>query len=399
VGGEEFVNVGTQQAPTASRRVVGYSVATVLVAVATVALTWATDPTTAWITALALFAVVVVQVVFGRWLAARQASLAVAMGFIGFIAVLMGLACFGGPEAAMFQFIAHPLVWTYSRSFRQAVFNSTLLTVGVGVGSAFTTGWAVAAGMAALSLAFSIAIGSWLSHWIKLARQRAELIAELRATQESAQELEYQAGKQAERARLAREIHDTITQNLTGIVLATQRVRRGGSDVDIAEQFAVIEELAASALTEARSLVSGQPSAAAADLVASVQRLGVSFQRETSVVVSVHAELAEPLDTETGVVLLRCVQESLANVRNHAQAHHVSISLDSDAACVTLVVADDGIGLAAAGEPNSGHGHGIANMTERVGLAGGTFAVTETAPGTVVRVSLPIGERHSVSAG
>lgn len=389
------MNLEMRRVPAESWHVAGYSLATVLVAAGTIALTWGTDPTSAWITTAALLAVVIVQLGFGRWLVGGQAPLPLAMGFIGFIAVMLGLACFGGPEAAVFQFVAYPLVWTYARSLRLSIFGSILVAVGVGVGSAFATGWAVAAGGAVLSLVFAIGIGSWLSHWIKLARERAELIAELRATQESARNLEWLAGKQAERERLAREIHDTITQDLTGIVMATQRVRRSGSDTEVTEQFAVIEDLATAALTDARALASGQPSAEATDLVATVQRLAASFQRETSVAVTVSAELAEPLDTETGVVLLRCVQESLANVRNHSQAHHVSIKLDATATHVALVVADDGIGRAAAGEPAPGCGHGIANMTERVGLAGGTFAVKDAAPGTVVHVSLPVIERSA----
>lgn len=91
---------------------------------------------------------------------------------------------------------------------------------------------------------------------------------------------------------------------------------------------------------------------------------------------------APAVDREGEVVLLRCVQEALANVRKHAKARNVRISLDE----AGVTISDDGIGIGEA----AGGGYGLAGMAERVRLVGGTVDVGDADPsGTTVRVVLP----------
>jgi signal transduction histidine kinase len=94
------------------------------------------------------------------------------------------------------------------------------------------------------------------------------------------------------------------------------------------------------------------------------------------------------------VVLLRCAQEALANVRKHANARVVQISLETTAEGTGLTVTDDGVGI---GE-KTGTGYGLAGMAERVRIAGGTLAVgLSPSGGTTVRVVLP--RRVEMGAG
>jgi signal transduction histidine kinase len=93
------------------------------------------------------------------------------------------------------------------------------------------------------------------------------------------------------------------------------------------------------------------------------------------------------------VVLLRCAQEGLANVRKHASASKASVLLAADDHAVTLTVRDDGIGPSdeAIGIEN---GFGLNGMRDRVGLVAGSveFGASEDGSGAVLRVRLPLPE-------
>jgi signal transduction histidine kinase len=195
-----------------------------------------------------------------------------------------------------------------------------------------------------------------------------------------------EAGATAERSRLAREVHDTIAQTLTSIVMLAERARRDGS----ADTIALIEEAARDALSEARALVVVESPATtpSGSLAQALHRLGERFQRETGVMVNVEAsECNVPRDIQ--VVLLRCAQEGLANVRKHAAAGAASVvlAIDEDA---TLTVRDDGRGMREATIDESA-GFGLSGMRDRVALVGGTLGVTDATPsGTTLTVHIPL---------
>jgi signal transduction histidine kinase len=97
---------------------------------------------------------------------------------------------------------------------------------------------------------------------------------------------------------------------------------------------------------------------------------------------------ADGLDRELEVVLLRCTQEALANVRKHARAARVRVTVAADSAAVTLEVSDDGVGPGEA-VPGRG-GFGLAGMRDRVALVGGRLAFGPgSTGGTVLRVTVP----------
>jgi len=112
------------------------------------------------------------------------------------------------------------------------------------------------------------------------------------------------------------------------------------------------------------------------------------FTRETGVAVEAAVQADVPRTLE--VVLLRCAQEGLANVRKHAGARRVELEVTAEAGAAVLTVTDDGAGLPAEHE---GRGFGVAGMRDRVALVGGSLDLRDHAGGgarLTVRIPLPI---------
>ena len=202
------------------------------------------------------------------------------------------------PGMAILQCVGYPLIWVAFDRTRPAIIANVVLALGVGAGYAIGTGNYLASLMTAgLSLAFSIALGLWITSIAVQSESRRALLTELQDAQAQLAAAHRDAGVVSERERIAREIHDTIAQDLTGLVLLTQRARRelaSGSAHDelpagriaaIDEQLALVEESARATLAETRSLVTASAPVGleAGGLGDALERLGERFSRETSV--------------------------------------------------------------------------------------------------------------------
>ncbi|KDA05415.1 histidine kinase [Microbacterium sp. CH12i] len=317
----------------------------------------------------------------------RRTSVLLQFCLIALLAIGTSIA----PNMLLLQTIVLPLIWMTSRSTRQSVLVTLANAIVLGLAYSIWGGFRpeqVLAGFltSGLSAAFSIALGLWISRIAEWGTERHRLLSELTEAQTSLKAASREAGATAERSRLAREVHDTIAQSLTSIVMLAERARRDGS----ADTIALIEESARDALREARALVvvESPASTPSGSLAQALHRLGERFQRETGVSVSVDAhERTVPRDLQ--VVLLRCAQEGLANVRKHAAASAASVVLEIDEDA-TLTVRDNGRGLGDA-TIDDGRGFGLSGMRDRVALVGGTLGVTDAAPnGTALTVRLPL---------
>jgi signal transduction histidine kinase len=338
-----------------------------------------------WGALASLAAIVVVHFAMGRAaLVARRAS-----GLTRWTAALLIassiVAAWCAPAAAIVQAFVYPLLWRLSSTSRSAVARSAALAFGIATATGFATGaWGSAILAGVLVLAFTIALGLWITGIQKYGLERDRLIGELRAAQDEVSALERQSGITEERARVAREIHDTIAQSLTGLVMTAQRAasKAARSPESVGPELSLIENLAQEALAEARTLVASYtPVTVTGGLPATLTAIAERFSAETGVAVAVSGE-APAVDREGEVVLLRCAQEALANVRKHARASNVRIRLDE----AGVTVSDDGIGM----DEAAGGGYGLSGMAERVRLVGGTVEVGRTDPtGTTVRVVLP----------
>jgi signal transduction histidine kinase len=325
----------------------------------------------------------------------------VADGSRGAVLVAIVTIAFAGalalahPVFAFAQAIAFPLVWTRLESTRRSIVASIALAITVGIGMFFAQGASTDALISALlseglSLIFAIAFGLWITRIENRSTERQLLIDELRATQHTVAMLSQDAGVTSERERLAREIHDTIAQDLTGLVLLAQRAGRELSTGDTAaagEQLVLLEEGARTALAETRALVASTAPTGldTGGITAALDRLAQRYERETAIAVTVRADVDPPLSRDLEVVLLRCAQEGLANVRKHSGASAAALTLVASDSGITLRVADNGSGFDPA-QPSSGYG--LSGMRERLALVSGSLEVASGPEGTTLTVTL-----------
>jgi signal transduction histidine kinase len=297
---------------------------------------------------------------------------------------------------AYFQAFAFPAIWTLLATTRRSVLASVALAVVEGLGFLILFGTSTGSivlslSIEGISLVFALAMGLWISRIAEYGHERQRLLDELTAAQTQLEVLHRDAGATDERERLARELHDTIAQSLTGQVLLAQRARRelaSGSLTD--STLELLETASRQALAETRSLVaaSARVELPGGGLVQALEQLGARFERESGVVVTVDSTLTAALDRDAEVVLLRCAQEGLANVRKHSGATHVRLELRVDDNAAAVRVVDDGRGFDAAA---ASHGFGLSGLRDRLGLVGGALTVDGTPGATSLVARLPVG--------
>ena len=203
-----------------------------------------------------------------------------------------------------------------------------------------------------------------------------------------------------ERSRLARELHDAVTQKLFSIRAharaAAVLAARDPADLSrVRSEIDVIGTLGAEAHAELRAVIDGlaPPDLEAAGLAGSMRSYVVLAGRAYGIPVTFTAAELPALGTPVEAALYRVGQEALHNALRHAAAGRIRVALSRTARRVVLEVADDGRGFAP--EMPSG-GLGLASMRERASGAGGVLTVRSGPGGTRVRMTVPVtcgGER------
>jgi PAS domain S-box-containing protein len=197
-----------------------------------------------------------------------------------------------------------------------------------------------------------------------------------------------------ERQRLARELHDSVSQALYGIILGTDAARTllDRDPGRVIEPLEYALSLAKAGLAEMRALIFElRPESLATEgLIAALEKQAASVQARHEI--SVHAALCDEPDAplEVKETVYRVAQEALHNTVKHAQAEGVELRLEQEAGEILLEVRDDGEGFDPGG---SFPGHlGLKSMRERVARLGGTLRI-ESAPGegTRIRARIPPG--------
>ena len=208
-------------------------------------------------------------------------------------------------------------------------------------------------------------------------------------------EEETSSARSAERTRLAREIHDTLAQDLTAIALQLESALRDlppGSPA--VQRISTALDVARASMTQARASVlglradplEGRPLGTA--LAALARRL--TSETGMRVTLAERGSTSLPYDAEGE--LFRIASEALTNARLHARASRIDVELDGAGAHVTLRIRDDGTGF----DPSvrDDERYGLRGMEERARLAGGSFRVAADSPsGTLVEVIVP--RRHA----
>jgi signal transduction histidine kinase len=170
-----------------------------------------------------------------------------------------------------------------------------------------------------------------------------------------------EAGAGDERQRMAREIHDTLAQGLTGIITQLEAAQQTGGDAERERRIGNAKRLARDSLAEARRSVqalrpqalenSRLPEALADEVARWSATSGVPGEVETT-------GDARALHPEVEVTLLRVAQEALANVAKHARASRAGVTLSYMEDVVSLDVCDDGAGFALPASPNGSSTNG-----------------------------------------
>lgn len=194
------------------------------------------------------------------------------------------------------------------------------------------------------------------------------------------------AAQEAERRRIAQELHDQIGQNLTAVVLELKRVREH-IDAGEGEALADAQELARESLEELRRISYELRPAALDDLglPSALASLCSGIERRAGIKVELTVGDELPvLDDQVELALYRVAQEALTNAARHARCTTVRVSLAAAGGDVLLHVADDGIGM-----DGSFPGGGLRGMRERAVAIGATFE-TRPSPAGGVDVALRV---------
>jgi two-component system sensor histidine kinase DegS len=244
-----------------------------------------------------------------------------------------------------------------------------------------------------------LAVKSLENAWLFLAREDSTLVSDPSGPPSAADaQMRIVEAQEAERTRLAREVHDGPAQALSNAIFQVEVVQRL---LDRDERLARAElkqlrEVLTRELRGVRAYLSQLRPPLLADLGLSGAIREAADQIATALNIPVHVELDEGIDAlpETvEVVSLRVIQEALQNVRKHAQPNTIRVRMGRDASGWTVEVRDDGKGFEADDPPVGGRRHfGLQFMRERAELIGARFDVRSRPDlGTAVRMTIPPG--------
>ncbi|WP_461188970.1 sensor histidine kinase [Arthrobacter sp. Z4-13] len=233
------------------------------------------------------------------------------------------------------------------------------------------------------------------------AEEQRRLHAEVSLAQGQLAASERRAGTIAERERVSREIHDTVTQGLASSLLLLEAAGRAWPSPSAQAGLSQATALLRGNLSETRSLVHelASPGLDASPLPDALLLAARQYVPEARLLVTGEPR---PVPPDLRHALLRVVQSAASNIKLHACAATATLTLGYLPDAVTLDIHDDGAGFdpAAAAPPSDAGGYGLRAMRQRVEQLGGVFSV-ESAPGegTIVAAQLPVTEKAPEPAG
>lgn len=238
-------------------------------------------------------------------------------------------------------------------------------------------------------VAFFFLVGTLLRREKEQRLRITELLHELQVSREA----EREASLEAERARMAREMHDVLAHTLSGLVLQLEgaRLLAQGSRADprVLETIQQAQQLSRSGLAEARDAVRtlrGQDLPGPDRIGSLVDQHRLASAGQTSFI---DRGIPAPLTPEAELALYRAAQESLSNVRKHAPGSDVEVELVWGPGTVDLYVTNTS---GPPETPTGAPGYGLTGMTERADLAGGTVTAGPFPGGFRVHLSLPYAD-------
>jgi signal transduction histidine kinase len=260
------------------------------------------------------------------------------------------------------------------------------------------------AGAVALIVLQSALIGALVTQRMRRRRAELALLERERDAREAADQNRDLAGRlitaqEAERTRIARDLHDDLGQQMAGIGIILSGLKRKLGERAAPEALsATVEGLQdrTTSVTESIRHISHElhPTVLVhAGLGATLRRHCESIDEHRNVSVTYRTNDECDLRGDAALCLFRVAQEALANAVRHSGANRIHVELTSTHTRIELSIADDGCGFV----PGSGTGLGLRSMAERVRLEHGTLAVeSRIGHGTTLRASIP---RAAVASG
>ncbi|WP_368187720.1 cache domain-containing protein [Aestuariibius sp. HNIBRBA575] len=202
--------------------------------------------------------------------------------------------------------------------------------------------------------------------------------------------------QEEERGRVARELHDSISQILVSVRYALElaRKRLKSNDERAEESLDKGIQSLGGAIQEVRRISRDLRPGVLDDLGLgpALKSLTEDFATRTGIIVNFETVVfRNRLDQEARIAMYRIAQEALTNIERHAEATQVDIQLRGNRKGALLRIADNGVGLPPRTERRSrGGGLGLRNMAERIEQLGGTFHLISTGPGTVIEALIPL---------
>jgi NarL family two-component system sensor histidine kinase YdfH len=195
-----------------------------------------------------------------------------------------------------------------------------------------------------------------------------------------------------ERQRMARELHDTLSQGLTGIILQLEAIEAHLTNNRVEKAISIVSnamQQARSTLADARNAIDDLRGAQPENLESAL-RLEVSrFQNATDIVCDLELKEIPVLKEHIMETVVRNVAEGLTNIGRHAQAQKVTVSVSKEADVLFVTVQDDGQGFDPVGIP-SGH-YGLLGIRERIRLLGGKLDIwSKSGEGTRLEMRIPV---------
>jgi signal transduction histidine kinase len=200
---------------------------------------------------------------------------------------------------------------------------------------------------------------------------------------------------EAERLRIARELHDDTAQAITSMLVRLRLLERSATDPDVLKNVEELRGLTSEALDSVRRMAMDLRPAALDDLglAPALESFADRFAQNWNIPVTVNVTgVKRRLPRDVELVLYRVLQEALTNVAKHAGAHEASVTLSRRNNQVTLTIADDGQGFGdETRSKRQNTGLGLFGMRERLALIGGMLEVdSRHGAGTTIVASVPL---------
>jgi signal transduction histidine kinase len=318
----------------------------------------------------------------GAWLPLSQAHPAYYLTASSFYGLMWGTLPFGLAVVGNIL-LTGLIIWSRALNTGQPIVLSLNMLLISGV----VVGW-------------SVLLALWMRSVMRESAERKRLIEKLEETQRSLAAMERQAGVLQERQRIAQEIHDTLAQSFTSIVMQLEAADQALPEQETSGRSRILRarETARAGLVESRRLMQALRPAQLeeASLSEALARVIHRVMQETNLKISFAVTgTPHPLHPEVEVTLLRALQEGLSNIQKHARARQANVTLSYMEDQLALDIQDDGSGF----DPEVLHrktagslgGFGLEVMRSRVAQFGGELIVESTpGQGTTLVIQIPL---------